>query len=75
MNEITFLDKTTRSGVCSECVSEVGLRNHELMPIHTTISEVRDIMMNIEVNMLDLLRDRTTMMNDNKNKLNIILSD
>lgn len=75
MNEITFLDKTTRTGVCSECVSEVAMRNHELMPIHTTIAEVRDIMMNLEVNMLNLLRDRTTLMHDNKNKLNIILSD
>ena len=75
MNEITFLDKTLRIGVCSECVPELTAKNHELMPIHSTVLEVRDIMMNLEVNMLDLLRDRSTLLTENKNKLHIIEAD
>jgi hypothetical protein len=69
MNEITFLDKTSRTGVCSECVGQLTQLNHELMPIHSTIQEVKDVIMNLEVNMMNLLRDRTTLMNDNKGKL------
>ena len=75
MNEITFLDKSTKIGACSECVPELTKKNHELMPIHATINEVREVMMNLEVNMLDLLRDRTAILNDNKNKLSIIDAD
>ena len=45
------------------------------MPIHSTLLEVREIMSNLEANMLDLLRERTAMLNENKNKLGIIESD
>lgn len=75
MNEITFLDKTTRSGVCSECVGELTRMNHELMPIHSTVQEVREVMMNLEVNMLDLLRGRSAILGENKNKQKIIEGD
>jgi hypothetical protein len=75
MNEITFLDKSTKLGACSECVPELTKKNHELMPIHATMNEVREVMNNLEVNMLELLRDRTSIMNDNKNKLQIIDAD
>lgn len=72
MNEIAFLDKTTHSGICSECVTEMSTKNHELMPIHTTLLEVKDVIMNLEVNMLEILRDRTTLLNENKGKFQII---
>jgi len=75
MNEITFLDKTTKRGVCSECAPELTKQNHELMPINSTVFEVREVMMNLECNMLELLRQRTALLNDNKNKMAIIESD
>ena len=75
MNEISFLDKTTRQGACSECIPDLTRQNHELMPIHATLYEVRDVMMNLECNMLDLLRDRTGLLNDNKSKMSIIDAD
>lgn len=56
MNEIAFLDKTTKRGACSECIPELTKLNHELMPINATVFEIRDVMMNLECNMLDLLR-------------------
>lgn len=75
MNEIAFLDKTTKRGACSECIPELTKLNHELMPINATIFEIRDVMMNLECNMLDLLRQRTAMLNENKNKMHIIDTD
>ena len=75
MNEITFLNKTLRNGICSECVADCTAQNHELMPIHTTILEVREVMLNLEANMLEVLRERTTLMTENKNKLEIIKKD
>ena len=45
------------------------------MPIHATLYEVRDVMMNLECNMLDLLRDRSALLNDNKSKMSIIEAD
>ena len=75
MNEISFLDKTTRQGACSECIPDLTRQNHELMPIHATLYEVRDVMMNLECNMLDLLRDRSALLNDNKSKMSIIEAD
>jgi hypothetical protein len=75
MNEITFLDKSTKQGACSECVSSLSHLNHELLPLHTTVSEVREVMMNLEVNMLELLRERTSLLSENKHKNQIIDSD
>jgi len=45
------------------------------MPINSTVFEVREVMMNLECNMLELLRQRTALLNDNKNKMAIIESD
>ncbi len=45
------------------------------MPINATVFEIRDVMMNLECNMLDLLRQRTALLNDNKNKMSIIDTD
>lgn len=75
MNEISFLDKTTKRGACSECIPELSKLNHELMPINATIFEVREVMMNLECNMLELLRQRTALLNDNKNRMSIIEAD
>eukprot|EP00347_Sterkiella_histriomuscorum_P008465 403344995 len=75
MNEIAFLDKTTKRGACSECIPELTKQNHELMPLNATVFEIRDVMMNLECNMLDLLRQRTALLNDNKNKMAIIETD
>lgn len=45
------------------------------MPIHSTLVEVREIMQNLEVNMLDLLRERSTLLNENRTKKQIIEAD
>ncbi len=60
-NEITFLDKTTKTGVCSECVNQLTQQHHELMPIQSTVKEVKDLLVTLEVNMLELLRERTAL--------------
>ena len=75
MNEISYLDKTTKQGACSECLPELARLNHELMPLNATVFEVRDVMMNLEANMLELLRQRTALLNDNRNKKALIEAD
>lgn len=75
MNEITYLDKTTKVGVCNECAPALENMRHELLPIDAVIEEVRGVMLNLESNMRDLINHRSALLQDNKNKLNIIYSD
>ena len=75
MNEITYLDKTTRVGVCSECAPQLSEMRHEILPIDQVVEEVRGIMLNLESNMRDLINHRGMLLQDNKNKLNIIYND
>ena len=75
MNEVTYLDKTTRIGVCVECAPLLENMRHELLPIDTVVEEVRGIMLNLESNMRDMINHRGLLMQDNKNKLNIIYND
>lgn len=55
MNEVTYLDKTTRLGVCVECAPLLENMRHELLPIDTVVEEVRGIMLNLESNMRDMI--------------------
>ncbi len=75
MNEVTYLDKTTRLGVCVECAPLLENMRHELLPIDTVVEEVSGIMLNLESNMRDMINHRGLLMQDNKNKLNIIYND
>ena len=75
MNEIVYLDKTTRVGVCGECAPNLEQLRHELLPIDTVIDEVRGVLLNLESNMRDLIAHRSALLQDNKSKLNIIYSD
>lgn len=75
MNEIAYLDKTTRIGVCGECAPQLQEMRHEILPIDQVVEEVRGIMLNLESNMRDLINHRGMLLQDNKNKLNIIYND
>jgi hypothetical protein len=75
MYEVAFLDKTTRVGVCNECAPSLEQLRHELLPIDTVIDEVRGVLLNLESNMRDLIAHRGALLQDNKNKLNIIYND
>ena len=74
-NEISFLDKSRKMGVCSECVALSSSSSSELIPLTQTISEVQEVLLNLEANMLDLLRERTGQLSENKNKIQVIEGD
>jgi hypothetical protein len=75
MNEIMFLDKSTRIGVCYECAPNLQAMRHELMPIISVVDEVRGVVLNLESNMRDMINQRTSLLHDNKSKLNIVYND
>lgn len=45
------------------------------MPINSTIEEVKEVMSNLEINMFELLKERSSLLNDNKSKFQMIESD
>ena len=40
LNEIQYLDKTTKTGACEVCLPGMLRANHELLPIRQTVNEV-----------------------------------
>lgn len=45
------------------------------MPINSTIEEVKEVMSNLEINMFELLKERSSLLNDNKSKFQMIESE
>jgi hypothetical protein len=62
MNEVTYLDKTTRQGICDECAPNYQQLRHELLPINTVVDEVRGVIINLESNMRDLINHRSALL-------------
>ena len=49
LNEIAFLDKTTKEGACEICMPAMLRANHELLPINQTITEVIDVLNTLDI--------------------------
>jgi hypothetical protein len=49
--------------------------NHEILSLNDTVEEVKGLIMGLEGNMLAMLSEKSSMAQENKNKLNIVEED
>lgn len=49
LNEIAYLDKTSKEGACEICMPAMLRANHELLPIDQTIKEVREVLSTLDI--------------------------
>lgn len=54
MQEVSYLDKTSKLGACELCLPELIKASHELLPIMETVSEVTKVLKTLGDQVSDL---------------------
>lgn len=57
-NEIEYLDKTSKQGVCSICLPTLVRISHELLPVDHTVREVSQVLNTLDEQMVNLRHEK-----------------
>ena len=49
LNEISYLDKTSKQGACEICLPTMLRANHEMLPIKQTVDEVKQVLVTLDM--------------------------
>ena len=49
LNEISYLDKTSKQGACEICLPTMLRANHEMLPIKQTVEEVKQVLVTLDL--------------------------
>lgn len=61
-NNIEFIVQDQKIGVCSDCIYDHYKQGHKLISVNDTIFDVQQVLMNMEVDLLDVLAQKTQML-------------
>ena len=73
--EIEYLDKTERRGLCKDCVREAHDSHHEVLTMTDVKSDVNSLLIQLESNTSQMLAKKTEAMQVNRQKLQRIEAD
>ena len=75
LNEIQYLDKTTKEGACEICLPSMLRSNHELLPIKQTISEVIQVLKTLDEQVMEIQTRKRFELESNEDLIKMIESD